>query len=159
MKATNEKRALVCINVYGLSKVNMLIDNAGLGVYHTGVQVYDHEWAFGGHPYSISGIFTMVKPRDLKSLTNIDGLYDFKQCIRIGHTTLSYRNILLLVSNLVLLFEEKLKQLSICSWTNWATTIWATRITCCTTIVITFPMICVRGCANEGFQSGSIEQR
>lgn len=39
---------MIKLNVYGLSEVNKVINYLGLGIYHSGVEVYGTEWAYGG---------------------------------------------------------------------------------------------------------------
>lgn len=61
----------VTLNVYDvvtqddpnvIPRLNNLFIHIGLGVFHTGVQVHDKEYAFGGHAHSDSGIF-QVSPK------------------------------------------------------------------------------------------------
>ena len=47
----------------------------GVGVYHTGVEVFNKEFAFGGHPHDFSGIYEII-PKNIKEL-NID-VFKFK---------------------------------------------------------------------------------
>ncbi|OTF76936.1 desumoylating isopeptidase 2-like protein, partial [Euroglyphus maynei] len=80
------EKNLVKLNVYGIPMINMMINFAGLGIYHTGVEVYDREWAYGGYPLPISSIFRMNRPKDLASLSRISGHLQFEETILIGHT-------------------------------------------------------------------------
>ncbi|CAJ2656364.1 unnamed protein product [Trifolium pratense] len=47
----------VYLNVYDLTQFNGYAYWFGLGVYHSGVQVHDVEYAFGAHEHASTGIF------------------------------------------------------------------------------------------------------
>ena len=50
-------REPVILNVYDMFWTNDYTGNIGLGVYHSGLEVYGREYAYGGHPFPFSGIF------------------------------------------------------------------------------------------------------
>ncbi|MQL82767.1 hypothetical protein Taro_015239 [Colocasia esculenta] len=52
----------VYLNVYDLTPMNGYVYWAGIGVFHSGVEVHGVEYAFGAHDYSTSGVFE-VEPR------------------------------------------------------------------------------------------------
>ncbi|GFY89676.1 PPPDE putative thiol peptidase family protein [Actinidia rufa] len=52
----------VYVNVYDLTPVNGYFHWAGLGVFHSGVEVHGVEYGFGAHDYPTSGVFE-VEPR------------------------------------------------------------------------------------------------
>ncbi|XP_004515519.1 deSI-like protein At4g17486 [Cicer arietinum] len=68
----------VYLNVYDLTPINGYAYWFGLGVYHSGVQVHDVEYAFGAHEYSSTGIFEGEPKR-------CEG-FRFRKTILIGKT-------------------------------------------------------------------------
>lgn len=71
----------VYLNVYDLASINGYAYWFGLGVYHSGVQVYDVEYAFGAHEYSTTGIFE-GEPKHFVGFT-------FRKSIFIGWTEMT----------------------------------------------------------------------
>ncbi|KAI4295556.1 hypothetical protein L6164_035591 [Bauhinia variegata] len=70
----------VYLNVYDLTPVNGYMYWAGLGIFHSGIEVYGVEYAFGAHDYSTSGVFE-VEPRQCPG-------FKFRKSIFIGTTSL-----------------------------------------------------------------------
>lgn len=76
--------ALVKLNIYDMYWTNDYTTTIGLGVFHTGVEVYGREFAFGGHPYPLSGIFE-IYPRDIDDL---GPQFRYKETIELDVTDL-----------------------------------------------------------------------
>ncbi|KAK8658454.1 hypothetical protein V6N13_036660 [Hibiscus sabdariffa] len=72
--------APVYLNVYDLTNANGYVYWAGLGIFHTGVEVQGVEYAFGAHDYPTSGVFE-VEPRQCPS-------FKFRKSIFMGTTCL-----------------------------------------------------------------------
>ncbi|XP_057974257.1 deSI-like protein At4g17486 [Malania oleifera] len=70
----------VYLNVYDLTPMNGYLYWAGLGIFHSGVEVHGVEYAFGAHDYSTSGVFE-VEPRQCPG-------FKFRKSIFIGTTCL-----------------------------------------------------------------------
>ncbi|WOL17631.1 hypothetical protein Cni_G26424 [Canna indica] len=70
----------VYLNVYDLTPMNSYMYWAGLGVFHTGVEVHGVEYAFGAHDYPTSGVFE-VEPRQCPG-------FRFRKSIFMGTTSL-----------------------------------------------------------------------
>jgi len=75
-------REPVILNVYDMFWTNDYTANVGLGVYHSGIQVYGREYAYGGHPFPFSGIFD-IAPREAAELGE---QFRFKQSVHLGNT-------------------------------------------------------------------------
>ncbi|XP_052191690.1 deSI-like protein At4g17486 [Diospyros lotus] len=72
--------APVYLNVYDLTPANGYFYWAGLGVFHTGIEVHGVEYAFGAHDYPTSGVFE-VEPRQCPG-------FKFRKSIFMGTTYL-----------------------------------------------------------------------
>lgn len=72
--------APVFLNVYDLTAVNDYLYWSGIGVFHSGVEVYGMEYAFGAHEYPSSGVFE-VEPRQCPG-------FKFRKSILVGTTSL-----------------------------------------------------------------------
>ncbi len=51
-----KRREKVFLNVYNLTGINNCLRKCGLGIYHSSIEVYGIEYAFGGHPSDSSGV-------------------------------------------------------------------------------------------------------
>ncbi|KGN61763.1 deSI-like protein At4g17486 [Cucumis sativus] len=78
--ASTPGEAPVYLNVYDLTPANGYVYWAGLGIFHSGIEVYGIEYAFGAHDYPTSGIFE-VEPRTCPG-------FKFRKSIYIGTTCL-----------------------------------------------------------------------
>lgn len=72
--------APVYLNVYDLTPLNGYVYWAGVGIFHSGVEVHGVEYAFGSHDHSTSGVFE-VEPRQCPG-------YRFRKSIFVGTTCL-----------------------------------------------------------------------
>ena len=60
-------REPVILNIYDMFWTNDYTSTMGVGVYHSGLEVYGREYAYGGHPFPFSGIFD-ISPREAGEL-------------------------------------------------------------------------------------------
>jgi deubiquitinase DESI2 len=65
---------------------------AGIGIFHSGIEVYGIEYAFGGHEYDAPGVFA-TEPRDAPGAI-------FRESIELGPTSLSPDQVYSLVQEL-----------------------------------------------------------
>mmetsp|Transcript_5409 Transcript_5409/g.7316 ORF Transcript_5409/g.7316 Transcript_5409/m.7316 type:complete len:199 (+) Transcript_5409:327-923(+) len=72
----------VRVNVYDLWEKNDCLYLIGFGIYHSGVEVYDSEYAYGAHDFSSSGVFETA-PR------TTPGTAGFRGSVLVGRTRLS----------------------------------------------------------------------
>ncbi|XP_021745318.1 deSI-like protein At4g17486 [Chenopodium quinoa] len=75
----------VYLNVYDLTPMNGYLYWAGLGIFHSGVEVHGVEYAFGAHDYPTSGVFE-VEPRQCPG-------FKFRKSILIGTTCLDAKEV------------------------------------------------------------------
>ncbi|XP_054778608.1 deSI-like protein At4g17486 [Prosopis cineraria] len=76
----NPGNSPVYLNVYDLTAVNGYMYWAGLGIFHTGIEVHGVEYAFGAHDHPTSGVFE-VEPRQCPG-------FKFRKSIFMGTTSL-----------------------------------------------------------------------
>uniref|UniRef100_A0A2P2HYX2 Desumoylating isopeptidase 2-like n=1 Tax=Hirondellea gigas TaxID=1518452 RepID=A0A2P2HYX2_9CRUS len=92
----NMARMPVILNVYDMYWTNEYTSNLGLGVFHSGVEIYNTEFAYGGHPFPISGVFE-ITPRDAEDLGD---QFKFKQSLHLGHTDFTEEEVKRIVAEL-----------------------------------------------------------
>ncbi|XP_022917677.1 deubiquitinase DESI2-like [Onthophagus taurus] len=80
----------VFLNVYDIVfTASSVTSNLGLGVYHSGVAVYNTEYTFFGHEDNTTGVFEMSPNDD----TQLGHQFKFRESILLGYTALSRNQI------------------------------------------------------------------
>lgn len=81
------REAKVTLNVYDLHTVNYYLHSIGLGIYHTGIQIYDVEYSFGSHEGSSTGVYECQPKTSFPEGS-------FRLSIELGTSTLSPKEII-----------------------------------------------------------------
>lgn len=61
-EAANNHETEIVLNVYDLTPLNQYSIWVGLGIFHSGIEVFGMEYGFGAHDFPISGVFE-VEPK------------------------------------------------------------------------------------------------
>ncbi|XP_003738173.1 deubiquitinase DESI2 [Galendromus occidentalis] len=75
-------REPVILNVYDMYWTNEWTSHLGVGVFHSGVEVYGTEYAYGGHPFQFTGIFEIIP----KFAEELGDNFKYKTSIVLGQT-------------------------------------------------------------------------
>jgi len=88
--------AVVSLNVYDMYWLNDYASSIGVGVFHSGIEIYGVEYAYGGHPFPFSGVFENT-PGDAEELGDN---FKFKETIELGTTDFNHEDVRRLIKSL-----------------------------------------------------------
>ncbi|MBA0621551.1 hypothetical protein Godav_007163 [Gossypium davidsonii] len=84
--------ALLYLNVYDLTPMNNYLFWFGLGIFHSGIEVYGLEYGYGAHEYPTSGVFEL-EPRSCPG-------FIFRRSVLLGSTNMSRSEFRLFIEQL-----------------------------------------------------------
>ena len=85
---------IIWLRVYHVTPINKyLLEWLGFGFYHTSIELYNHEFAYGGHDYDFSGIVCVETidentkdPQKIAQASAASGGLELKERIPVGIT-------------------------------------------------------------------------
>ena len=83
---SNVPELKIYLNIYDLHSLNYYLHPFGIGAYHTGVQLFDVEFAFGAHETTSTGVYESEPRLSIKA--------KFRESIYLGVITLGIEKIL-----------------------------------------------------------------
>lgn len=89
-------REPIILNVYDMYWINEYTTPIGLGVFHSGVEIYGTEYAYGGHAQPKSGIFE-ITPRVAEELGE---QFRYRQSVHIGYTDFTEEDVSRIITEL-----------------------------------------------------------
>ena len=89
---TTQSPLPIFLNIYDISCINRLLRVLGLGIYHTGIQIFDTEFAFYPNNNDHTGVTEEVPCSNKK--------IKFYRQIKLGETSMSFKEIEEIISEL-----------------------------------------------------------